>query len=876
MTTGAATLPSSAAPSERVEALEGILVVSIADDFRRGTSDKRFAFHVSGRPDRELKFPDKIPDGLRTGMRVMVSGVISGNELRLHPGTYGFRVLGQPVPDARTAPVSARKVLLILTDIVDGSGVNNAVSGNCDGTQDLVSELMFGAVSNGPNTDGCFVESSFGAMGFGGASYPGTPLDVIRVSINDSALSLGGVCNHNDWAYAADAQATNMGVNLNAYQHISYVLPQAVGCSWGGLGNLDCLNYSYTRCRTWISTYSWLPCSTKDVYSHELGHNVGFGHASTDANNDGVIDSEYGDYSDFMGNNLDVLRETSGPHKLQLGWIPGTEVINATGGGTFTLSATEVETPAFPRLLRIAAASNATYYVSFRLPIGYDATMPSGSSYWHRSSIHRYAGGNANTLLVATLGDGETFTDNGHGFSIKQLSRSGDTVTVQVTTGSGGTCTAQTPQVSLSPSSFTATGLPATAQYTLSVTNNDSAACPTNTFTFDRSLPAGWTASFAASSLTLAPGTSGSTTLSVTAPTGTSNGTYALSAGTNADASHAAASASANFIVNVSSGTCSWAAPTVSLSPASQTTTVLPAAKSYTVTVTNRDTSACISTTFPLTAIVPAGWTGSISPASVTLAPGASAAATLTANAPASATNGSYTIRGGTKIAPNHASVKASAIFDVNVGGGSSCTVAAPTSNLSPGSRTLSAVPASTSFTLTVNNLDSSACSTTSFPLTAAVPAGWTGSLSASSLSLAPGTSGTATLTVNAPSSAGNGNYSVTAGTGTAGSHAASSGSATVTVSLGGGGTDTTPPTAPGSLTATLKYGRVTLLWLASSDSGSGVAMYRVYRNNVEIAATTSLSYKDYPTTGTWSYVVKAVDNAGNVSAASNQVTVTK
>ncbi len=30
---------------------------------------------------------------------------------------------------------------------------------------------------------------------------------------------------------------------------------------------------------------------------HELGHNVGMNHASTDPNNDGVIDAEYGDDS---------------------------------------------------------------------------------------------------------------------------------------------------------------------------------------------------------------------------------------------------------------------------------------------------------------------------------------------------------------------------------------------------------------------------------------------------------------------------------------------------------------------------------------------------------------------------------------------------
>jgi Gametolysin peptidase M11/Fibronectin type III domain len=77
--------------------------------------------------------------------------------------------------------------------------------------------------------------------------------------------------------------------------------------------------------------------------------------------------------------------------------------------------------------------------------------------------------------------------------------------------------------------------------------------------------------------------------------------------------------------------------------------------------------------------------------------------------------------------------------------------------------------------------------------------------------------------------------------------------------------TDVTPPSAP-ALTATVVKGRrVELSWTASSDA-SGIAAYRVLRNGVQIAQTTARSLSDRPGRGTFTYVVRAVDGAGNTA----------
>lgn len=97
--------------------------------------------------------------------------------------------------------------------------------------------------------------------------------------------------------------------------------------------------------------------------------------------------------------------------------------------------------------------------------------------------------------------------------------------------------------------------------------------------------------------------------------------------------------------------------------------------------------------------------------------------------------------------------------------------------------------------------------------------------------------------------------------------------------------TDTTAPTAPTSLTAdVVNSGEVDMSWVASSDTGTGVSGYRVYRRlygttSWTLLATTTgtaVSYQDLTTVQNtrYDYQVTAFDGAGNVSGPSNILTV--
>lgn len=91
---------------------------------------------------------------------------------------------------------------------------------------------------------------------------------------------------------------------------------------------------------------------------------------------------------------------------------------------------------------------------------------------------------------------------------------------------------------------------------------------------------------------------------------------------------------------------------------------------------------------------------------------------------------------------------------------------------------------------------------------------------------------------------------------------------------------DTTPPSVPAGLTSTGRTNTtISLSWSASTDNagGSGVAGYDVYRGAAIVGSPTGTSFTDSGLTPntTYSYRVRARDNATNASAQSGAVSAT-
>lgn len=94
----------------------------------------------------------------------------------------------------------------------------------------------------------------------------------------------------------------------------------------------------------------------------------------------------------------------------------------------------------------------------------------------------------------------------------------------------------------------------------------------------------------------------------------------------------------------VSSASCTYNNPTISLNPLSKTGTA-GSTQTYTISVINNNTAACANETFTLTGTVPSGWTSSVSPTStVTLSSGQVMTRTFNVTSAATAAPNTYNV----------------------------------------------------------------------------------------------------------------------------------------------------------------------------------------------------------------------------------------
>lgn len=427
-----ATAAAAAAPSRVVT---GEIVILIGDDFVGNRSTELILLRDAETGETlDLSFPRQPVPRLRTGDRVRVT--IRPEGRRAHVERWEIISEGR----AGTAGAAAPKVI--------SGGLKSAVLivNFLDSAVTCTPSEIAGSVYTGASSvDSLFREMSFNLVSFPGDTNQNGQPDVFGpFTINATTAE---TCDDTwDWAEAADAAAQAAGINLSLYGYKMYVVPSNTGCGYGGLGMVgDPRQITPTSCYPGLQCRAWnFFCAATSIYAHELGHNIGMNHASSDSNNDGHLESEYGDYSDVMGSG--GLIHFNGPHKVHSGWIPPGHVLDVGASGVFTLAAIEINpaSTALPQALRIFNF----YQVSYRKPIGYDGGL--GSPFPNATSIHRHSNLldytnsppwdvlgyrylDGNTLWASTLSDGQSFSDPANGLTVQQLSHTADTVTVQVT-----------------------------------------------------------------------------------------------------------------------------------------------------------------------------------------------------------------------------------------------------------------------------------------------------------------------------------------------------------------------------------------------------------------------------------------------------------
>lgn len=478
---------------EREVELTGRIVGLHGDDMNKKVSTRKYFLELSPEPHAErlrlhaADLPDhpghEHPASGFVGKEVTISGwqldghLIITNEGAIAPaGTTTSGTTSTSSTTIAGAAVSGtQNALVLMANFQDKAQTCTPVQ---------VNDLMFGPTNS---VGGLYKETSYNMVTFSGSVYG--PWQIPYNSTD--------TCNYSTWSAALDNMATAQGINLSDYPRRVYVFPGSTcGAGYGSLGS--------TPSRSWI-----FYCGYRDVYAHELGHNLGFQHAWTPG-------SEYGDKSSIMGLGGLPLRHFNSPNKVAAGWIPSSRVQNVSAAGAFTIDPIAAVSPVNSQTLMLPKPDTKdNYFISLRQPIGYDNGL--SSTYQNRVSVHRGSTTNGQpTYLLATLGAGESYSDtvNGYRFTANSIGTTNATVGVDMVTPD---CVRALPGISISPLSQSAAPGKSIA-YQISVTNNNNIGCGTSTFAFTELLPSGWTSSYSPFTASLAAGASTSVTWAVNLP----------------------------------------------------------------------------------------------------------------------------------------------------------------------------------------------------------------------------------------------------------------------------------------------------------------------------------------------------------------------
>lgn len=444
---------------------------------------------------------------------VKVKGTVLGSELVLAKADNMSRQTAL-ASEPTSAYLGDQTTIVILMNFTDDTSEPY--------TQSQIAGYQF---TNDVSVNNYYQEDSFNQTSFSGDVTPWFTIPYAQSEGCDYS-------DYNSWANLADSAATAAGYTLSNYHHKVYVFPPTSSCSWSGMGSIG-----GNPSRAWIQTRSNSTTMIK-VMAHELGHSFTLSHANSISCGTKAIDvydnctkSAYGDAYDPMGGSSKLFHSNA-PHKIVIPWISLDNVQSVTESGRYSVVPLETESSSI-QILKISKPDTSEYYyVGYRQPIGSDASLPSGQT----SGVQMHISG---TYLVdttpgdddfsnAALSDDSVFQDAINGITITQVSHDANAATVQVFFGSPD-CARPAPTVSVSPLSQSGSA-EQTLYYTVSVVNNDSAACPSTTFNISATdLPAGFTVD-SSTTLTLAPGATGSADLNITSPADEPDGSYTFTA----------------------------------------------------------------------------------------------------------------------------------------------------------------------------------------------------------------------------------------------------------------------------------------------------------------------------------------------------------
>jgi|GEM_PF-1350140 len=391
------------------------------------------------------------------------------------------------------------------------------------------------------------------------------------------------------------------------------------------------------------------------------------------------------------------------------------------------------------------ACTNSNFSLTAPIVAGVSANLSTPSL-----NLAPGATGTANLQIQSAT----TTADGVYSIVVNALNTASPTSTASITASLGvqQVCVHASPLVVLSPSSQTSP-VGKSVTYNMTLTNNENAACTSASFKLASVIPSGLTGGLSLNALTLAPGASGSATLQLNSSASTPVGTYNISVSAeNANDATLKGAASANY---VAVSACVLAAPTVTISPTTQSTSGFDPVN-YTVKITNNSNAACGLGLFSFSANTTSWYLKTfMEPYNILVSPAETRTSLLTITPTLGAPAGSHTISVITNGSGGAGTTTATSTLTYIP-----CKRVNPTVAVSPGSQTGPAGD-SVNYIYTVTNNDNPSCPVSNFNLSSVLPTGMSGKFNQPTLTLNPGANAASTLVVTSLASTQVGTYVV-------------------------------------------------------------------------------------------------------------------